>query len=178
MVIRYYIKVKTQKQPLLGFRHWAIRNNKLGAATHHYEWEPGLNHANCHMGHEAPARDCHCGFNAYYCLEDTTYGGVCGAIAGAGKVELHGDGFRSSEAQIIALLAVAPNKYNSYSSYYSKDELKEIEATYGVPVFTDKKEFLKYVRTKAKPIETFLPIFSKAKAFGKKNSHKSSYKLR
>lgn len=93
---------------ILGFRKWEVneRDSLLMSVTNNKSWQSGVNFSEgCH-GHSPPGNDCHCGWNAYYTLEksEKSYSGVLGAILGAGSTELHEDGFRSSEAQIIALL--------------------------------------------------------------------------
>jgi len=79
-------------------------------------------------GHQAPGAKCHCGFNAYHRLDrayetawnyielgyDTRgprtyvreYTIALGAIAGRGSVQIHQQGFRAAEAQILALSLV------------------------------------------------------------------------
>lgn len=86
--------------------------------------------------HRSPDPDCHCGFNAWFDIgkAERNYQGVIGAVAGAGKTELHNEGFRSSEAQILCLF-----------SEERSAELEKISKKYGVPVFSDRQEFLDYL---------------------------------
>lgn len=124
---------------LLGFRNWKIdnTNNVLRSCAVNKEWSPGLNLGSCHKEHAAPDTDCDCGFNGYYKFKDADksgYNGIIGAFAGAGKMELHSVGFRSAEAQIIAL----------YSKTTSSSK-QAIAKRYDVPLFSKKKAFLDYV---------------------------------
>lgn len=124
---------RTYPKPILGFRAW--RNDDGRNGTDHLlfpltcffspPWKPGVNISRCHNiaiaasldrdipTHDSPAKNCHCGFNAFdhlpaayayiqnnHFADNFTYG----LIAGAGKIEIHDIGFRSEEAQILALL--------------------------------------------------------------------------
>ena len=132
--------------PILGFRKWRIdkRNGLLESAVSDIPWQPGLNHASgCSGSHTSPGPNCHCGFNGWYRMPDNKtshYKGITGAFAGAGRVQMHKDGFRSSEAQILALLA---------SRQSQADGLAGIADKYGIPVFTDEQEFYDFVTSKA-----------------------------
>lgn len=145
------VRRRNKGRAVLGFRKWDLRyDKKLKSCTNHSVWQPGINTAKCHRyNHLAPASGCHCGFNAWYSLRkaNKNYNGIIiGAIAGAGRVELHYDGFRSSQAQIIALL-VAP-----YRSATSLKFVEEIGDKYNVPVFENKKDFKRFVKSKTKRI--------------------------
>lgn len=92
--------------------------------------------------HDAPHHDCHCGFYAlhepsfWYAQEDDdlTRGhlasrpgeqGVCGLVAGWGRVEVHHEGFRSQFARVVAI-AAPKNKRGAVLARAVADE-------YGVP---------------------------------------------
>lgn len=124
-------------KPLLGFRKWKTddKNHLLTASIWNSAWQPGINHATgCSEKHTSPAPMCHCGFNAWFDFDDnktSNYNGVIGSIAGAGKVELHSQGFRSQKAQIIALYVEKEKDLKRY---------RPIAETYGVPIFSGEKE--------------------------------------
>lgn len=84
--------------PLLGFRKWNIdENNDLLLAMNGTAWQPGLNLAHG-CSHPSPGEGCHCGFSAWYGFESnetSRYSGITGAIAGAGNIQLHSEGFLS-----------------------------------------------------------------------------------
>ena len=132
------------KQPLLGFRKWRVGANKrLYPMTDNAPWSPGINYSFCQGDHDAPKKNCECGFYAWYNYEDnrkSSYDGVIGAIAGVGEAQFHKTGFRISEAQIIAL-------YSERESDFER--LKEIAKNYGIPFFNDSEEFLRYAESKA-----------------------------
>jgi hypothetical protein len=78
-------------------------------------WQPGVNTASCHPGysearqHQAPAKNCSCGFWAYWQPEyrgmgsyDTTVP-VFGAIQAWGRARLATRGFRAEKARIMAV---------------------------------------------------------------------------
>lgn len=77
-------------------------------------WAPGENLAECRgvlsfisegARHEAPARNCKCGFWAYWDLADAPPGSwdVAGVIQGYGRATIGPLGFRCQKAKIIAL---------------------------------------------------------------------------
>lgn len=142
---------RKKTKAILGFRKWDVDvyNQKLRSCTKYSVWRPGVNIAECYRynHHLAPAPGCHCGFNAWYSLKkaNKNYQGIVGAIAGAGRVELHYDGFRSSEAQIIALLL--PPKTTISSKLVEK-----LADNYNLQVFENKKDFTRFVKSKTRQI--------------------------
>lgn len=72
---------------------------------------------------------------------ESNYSGVVGAIAGAGKIEVHADGFRSSEAQVLALLLT--NKFDL--KHY-----QVIAEKYNIKLFTNQENFLEFAQTHAR----------------------------
>ena len=136
--------MNTFPTPIFGYRKWFIPEGEidyLRACVFDTPWNKGINIAECHHDlpcSESPGKECHCGFNAWNNWEDNEeshYDGITGFVAGAGRVEVHPQGFRSSEAQILALF-MSKKDYlrcgDKFCSYY------------GVPVFVNKIKFLKY----------------------------------
>lgn len=122
-------------------------------------WTPGVNIARCismrrgkseiegvpHGINDVDYDGCHCGFNAWNTLKglenyigedldnlEASRGQVAGIIAGAKKTELHEDGFRSAEAQILALVGDG------------EAALKTAER-YGVPCFQHKNDLMAFM---------------------------------
>ena len=132
------------KQPIIGFRKWNIdtQNGLLTSCTSHIPWQPGINYASgCQGSHPSPGPNCHCGFNAWFTPADNSvsgYSGVTGAIAAAGDVQLHPTGFRSSEAQVIALCI---------EGRYRKDLAEKISHRYKIPVFDREEDFIDFVNS-------------------------------
>lgn len=150
--------------PILGFRSWKYTTDNLFAMTliaRTVPWNPGVNKAICYSPilHEkeirmVPHSDHHCGFNAFFSLDDAELYrdqraedvSVVGAIAGAGKMQFHQKGFRAAEAQIIALFAETSKKSLRF---------QRISEAYEIPVFQDKQEFLGFVSSYARNIDSF-----------------------
>lgn len=113
----------TPSQSMLGFRVWTVdERGLLISPGSGYQWQPGWNHASCskhswwRRGHSAPARECGCGFSAFYDLEQAKraallasqhqgLGCVIGAVAGTGTIQLETQGFRAERCRILALSA-------------------------------------------------------------------------
>jgi hypothetical protein len=119
-------------QPLVGFRRWGARRGGLYSGIFvagHFVPNPALgmispraaqrpwptDHdrpAKCFAlnGHDAPSRDCNCGFSAYYALpaepELPAHEAVWGAIVAWGRIVECETGFRAEHARPIALLDV------------------------------------------------------------------------
>ena len=80
-------------------------------------WRPGANLAYCRLSlqHDAPARECRCGFYAYHQMETALHHAkklrekghpvVVVSLAARGQVMAHQDGFRAEE---VALLGILP----------------------------------------------------------------------
>ena len=115
--------------------------NEVLISMRYQAWHPGLNYA-IGCAHPSPGEGCHCGFNAYADMgealnsEYNTKGCLFGAIAGAGQARIHRDGFRTSEAQVLALFSEDESQYELN---------KKVAERYGVPLFDDKKRFEEYV---------------------------------
>jgi len=160
-------------QAVIGYRAWLTQTDALagimsGADPADYPvrlfpliggrgrpWQPGENIASCDRGrHHAPNKQCHCGLYAFYKLRSARRKlggrlgeafGMIGAIAAAGDVQCHADGYRAEKAQIIALLASRRNPH-----------CEEVAAYYRVPLFHDKREMQAYVLGLAKPVPRWL----------------------
>jgi len=123
-------------QAVLGYRAWQMEDNSLAPLFQGAAWRPGHNLAYCHSaGHTAPADDCHCGFNAYYQLEDAcewvrhSKRVVIGLIAAKGRLQAHHNGFRAEEAQVLALWLPAASKHDLLNW-----QGKRLAARYQVPL--------------------------------------------
>jgi hypothetical protein len=98
--------------PVIGYRHWRLRDGVLCSPFKDYAWGRGVNAARCANGaghaEPAPGHDCECGLHAWYrpCprLGYATPDLVGGAVALWGDVELHPTGMRAQYAAIIALV--------------------------------------------------------------------------
>jgi len=143
--------VDTYPHAVLGYRAWRIEQRQLWPLfVKDNPWLPGVNSAVCGNGasafHSAPTKNCGCGFNLYHEFDDAFLQAaqcqgrsdqlLIGVVAGRGAVEIHRDGLRVAEAQILCFLDVL-----------STDELviSEISEIYQVPVFKrgkDMEDFL------------------------------------
>lgn len=108
----------------LGFRVWKPVNNALAPLFQGAPWRPGTNLAYCNTSeikaHTPPGPDCHCGFNVYHALESAEAEAakyrellVVGAIAGKGEIQVHKDGFRCEQAQVLAICLVGTGSLKS-----------------------------------------------------------------
>lgn len=101
---------------VIGYRQWSVARHPdgaytigpIGAGCDH--WMGGAEvRARCGTSHHAaPDPVCHCGWNAWHEpleLDKILFprSRVAGAIVGWGRVEVHGDGFRSEWARPLAL---------------------------------------------------------------------------
>ena len=117
-------------QPLVGFRHWGARRGGLYSGifvagqfipnpalrmvaprVRPMPWPTSEDRvAKCFAlrGHDAPHRDCNCGYAAWYELPDDPAvpapEGAWGAICAWGRIVEHETGFRAQYARAIALL--------------------------------------------------------------------------
>jgi hypothetical protein len=104
-------------EPVIGFRHWSVRGDRLFSPFRGDTWDQLELHARCELGtHEpsdVPARDCNCGVYAYYEQPPRSSAAtrelVIGAVAVWGELELHAGGMRASHARILAL-ALPPTR--------------------------------------------------------------------
>lgn len=145
-------------QPVIGYRGWNLTHPRrlpdgqedeyrlISGGPAGAVWEPATNRAECKLlemarlgrygatddqlaagYHEAPAPNCACGFYGYNDLA-SGQGGVTGAIAAWGRIEVHRHGFRAEYARVVALALHG-------GLAFDKDQRKAIEAIaerYGV----------------------------------------------
>lgn len=98
--------------------------------------------------HPAPAAFCHCGWNAFRLLglarltEFRMFGlqgsSVCGAVCGAGRVEVHRDGWRAERAQILCLYLTEGHPDRSLRRIWRSQ--RELAEAYGVPIWRGERE--------------------------------------
>lgn len=155
----------------LGFRYWSL-DDGLCSTAFYYKWAPGVNIASCknnrelrpHTPHKAPSENCNCGFNCFSGLPDDkiirrfSRDGIWGGIVFSGNTQVHEDGFRAEEAQVIALYSpeekvgtfsesVISKKKRRAKNKYRKTKIDMYQETadkYSVPLFTDRNEFSEY----------------------------------
>ena len=154
-------------EPLVGFRRWGARrgglysgifvagrfipNPALGMISPRVAQHPWpTDHdrpAKCFAlrGHDAPFRDCNCGYSAYYALpgepEFAAPEAVWGAVVCWGRIVECETGFRAEHARPIALLdAGAPDDIREHGRrrFVAAD-------AYGIPVLA-RDELLAYAR--------------------------------
>jgi len=134
---------KIYPQALLGYRGFALYQGRLRSLIADTFWRSGVNVAECHIcaAHRPAVQDCSCGFYAYHAVHsaiDTVEGAaqltrmmpeamLIGAVAGRGAVQVHGQGWRAQEAQILVLADVF--------GAISEDQLQDLGALYHVPAF-------------------------------------------
>jgi hypothetical protein len=152
-------------QPLVGFRRWGCRKGALYSGIFvagRFVPNPALGMiaprirpvpwptaedrvAKCFAlrGHDAPQRDCNCGFSAYYELpaepELPAPEAVWGAIAAWGLVIECERGFRAQFARPIALLALR----NPDDHHERGRRAANAAEAYGIPLL-ERAEFLAY----------------------------------
>lgn len=94
---------------LRGFRQFQLRPDGLYPIVHVElgPWSSGLDHARCATGaeHPAPARDCRCGFYAWYLPGSATVslGPASAVVVAQGRCILGDRGFRAAAARIEAV---------------------------------------------------------------------------
>lgn len=150
--------------PILGVRGWEIKSNRLVAISDKsFVWQPGSNKARCNSySNSCPCemniltafQNHHCGFNASYGYNRYIINeGIVGVIAGAGKVQLHANGFRSEYAQVLGLLHPDPERNINFRSSFEKrlkiklyqiqnKKYEQLAAYYRVPLFSSGKTFM------------------------------------
>lgn len=127
-------EVRCYAEPVLGFRIWALRDDKLHGAAYDQLWTRGENVAVCRRDsapHEtAPATGCRCGFNALHELPAPAWSSVgiyvMGAIAAWGEIEWHRTGFRAERACPIALC------FDPANGAGRRAEVDAVAARYGI----------------------------------------------
>ena len=141
-------------RPILGFRinqiHFADLQRKrivglTGFGPRPYLWQPGKNVATCVRPrmprtdtgtHQVPGEGCGCGFYAFYDLAhfsrvpSTAF--VLLGVAGSGIIRLHGFGWRSQFARIVAFSAEMPPMAGL--AVINRERARALEEKYHVPV--------------------------------------------
>jgi hypothetical protein len=97
--------------PVIGYRQWSLRGDRLYSPFHGDIWEDVELVANCesstHDLADVPAPGCECGVYAYYDQPPrssaVTRDLVIGTVVLWGQIQLHGAGMRASRARIVGL---------------------------------------------------------------------------
>jgi len=153
-------------EAVVGYRQWRLDDWVLSPINYGTPYRPGVNEAVCNpnvgfharqrrltsgnytLGHEAPAKDCHCGFNAFHDFEkmnaasfaNKEHGTVTGAIIGWGNLEVHSNGFRSQFCRIVALVGNGNDNLNEIAELYkvplvdTNEELQIEASNHGTPL--------------------------------------------
>ena len=145
------------QEPVIGWRVWALANNRLYSTGKNAFWRPGENVAECLVGrnHDVPAPSCHCGFWAKhdpvsamelaarvengqrmgsgFTVLDPYRTVAVGLVLGYGAIAVHGgEGYRAGLARVVCIFADAPETLVT-----EKANLRRTVAdTYGVPCIT------------------------------------------
>jgi hypothetical protein len=98
-------------EPVIGFRQWSVRGDRLYSPFHGDVWADVKLAASCGCGThdpaDVPASGCECGVYAYYDQPprsaSATRDLVIGAVVLWGQMQLHGAGMRASYARIVGL---------------------------------------------------------------------------
>ena len=98
-------------EPLIGYRHWSVRDDRLHSPFRGDRWDDVELHACCQQGShdpvDVPAGDCDCGIYAYYDRPPRSSAAtrdlVIGAVVLWGQIELHGGGMRAASARLVGL---------------------------------------------------------------------------
>lgn len=119
---------------VIAFRSWELDKDLRLTSTGHgnLRWLPGAQRATCKAqgdhpnarrarfgrkrpstGHQAPDKDCSCGFYALHDWREAAAmayqgGYIVGAVAAWGKIEVHGSGIRAEWIEIVALAVPEP----------------------------------------------------------------------
>jgi DNA-binding CsgD family transcriptional regulator len=141
-------------EPVVGWRVWALANNRLYSIAKNAFWRPGENQAECLIGlkHDTPAPSCHCGFWALHnplsamqlatqvqwgprtgpglAVLDPHRTVAVGLILGYGATAVHGrEGFRAGLASVACIFADAPETLETEKA----DLRRTVADEYGVP---------------------------------------------
>jgi hypothetical protein len=103
--------------PVLGFRLWSVRGDRLYSPFRGAIWEDVELAASCECGAhdlaDVPASDCECGVYAYYEQPPRSAAATRDLVAGAvvlwGQMQLHSGGMRASHARIVGLVVPPTN---------------------------------------------------------------------
>jgi hypothetical protein len=102
-------------EPVIGYRQWRLREDRLCSPFRDETWEDVELHAGCDHGHSAdeiPVAGCGCGVYAFYDQPPRSASPAPDLVAGAvvlwGALQLHGGGMRASHARIVGLALPPP----------------------------------------------------------------------
>ena len=104
-------------EPVLGFRLWSVRGDRLHSPFRGGVWEDVGLTASCECGGhdpaDVPALHCECGIYAYYEQPPRSAAAtrdlVIGAVVLWGQMQLHSGGMRASHARIVGLVLPPTN---------------------------------------------------------------------
>ena len=128
-----------------------------------FYWTSGSNHASCCKDpqHQPPEPECECGFYADHELAGShqvfktleELGAVSEplllvAVAGRGNVQVHANGWRSEEMQILALHRAVGKVL--------QEEFLDLQALYGIPLAESDQELERLTRGMARPADADL----------------------
>jgi DNA-binding CsgD family transcriptional regulator len=142
-------------EPDIGWRVWALANNRLYSIAKNAFWRPGENQAECLAGHnqrDVPAPTCHCGFWAMrnpvsamelaarvecgqrmgsgYTVLNPHRPVAVGLVLGYGAIAVHGgEGYRAGLASVACIFADAPETLETEKANLRRAVADE----YGVP---------------------------------------------
>jgi hypothetical protein len=142
-------------EPDIGWRVWALANNRLYSIAKNAFWRPGENQAECLVGHnqrDVPAPSCHCGFWAIlnpvsamklaaqvecgqgmgsgYTVLNPHRTVAVGLVLGYGAIAVHGgEGYRAGLASVACIFADAPEALETEKANLRRAVADE----YGVP---------------------------------------------
>lgn len=130
---------------LIGYRawYWDETLKSLGFGRD-YQWQR-VNQACCKKtSHQAPKQDCSCGLHAFYHLSDATRyvedlfdvdRSIVGVVAAQGNTQMHKEGFRAQQMQILGFYLYKHQKYLK----------KSLENAFHVKIFLSSEDMLNYV---------------------------------
>lgn len=116
----------------------------LYSLSYRIDWKSGINKSICknkRSRHDAPGKKCHCGFNAFFDIDQAIEyrqewiereNILIGVVVGWGEARIHKDGWRAEMARVVAVLNewdlpeidLISKKYRA-KSFYSKEDIKE-----------------------------------------------------
>lgn len=155
---------------LLGFRKWQYvpKSSDLQSLTGGLLWTKANQIASCEAAHpaargaprihSAPHQRCACGIYAYHQLQYVVPSNYCliGAVAARGDVQLHQDGWRAAEVQVLAFYHPR-NRPGDWQLALNAAE------QFQIPLFVDQQQFLDFVNKVARPASpTAVPRLNKA----------------
>lgn len=157
-------QVISYPRAILGWREWEVCNGELWPLFWNdsppWPADPMIpSRCERDQEHSPPVSGCGCGFHAWWEPEGLVgwrrIGGshkrltrVAGAIAAAGRVELHADGFRAELAQIVCLV--------ESGSLADRAAQRDVAKRRGVKIFRSRGLAKRYARGIASPLDELL----------------------